>query len=189
MPAFLDIKDTTDISLLNNPEYSDLMKKRARSLTNGETQNLVNSRTCEYMNYIRHELACAYVRCISSGKDKLARQIQALPVLNGFDISNFSNSNTGRVVYKTPQLLKYPMKIEGETFAKQYYMGLQEDVPDSKKDTAFWDNVSARDREYIKLDENLTFTLAQLKKKYGKMDFVSDNVSSTYINAPKQFNF
>ena len=89
--------------------------------------------------------------------------------------------------HKTPQILKYPTKIEGELFARQYYMGLQEEVSNAEKNKQFWDAVAERDRAYVKLETNMVRVLAELKDKYGEVDFVSDNVSSNYTNPPQKF--
>ena len=187
LPAFLDIKEPSDINLLANPNYLKIMKKKATNLKNGEFQALINNRTNEYVNYIQHELAGAYINCLLKNKPELASYIQNLPILSPFDISNFSNSKAGRVVYKTPQFLRYRTTIEGEPYFRQYYMGLQENVHESAKTPEFWNTVAKRDMEYIALDESMNATLAKITElSVDGIDFVGPNASSNYTEPPQK---
>ncbi|MBP3581484.1 MAG: hypothetical protein J6J33_01880 [Clostridia bacterium] len=182
MPAFLDVVDPAEIELLANPNYMQLMKQRAKSLTNAETKTLIESRTNEYMNYIYHELAGAYISSCFKGKESVAKDIQNLPFMLKFDISNFNFSGAGRNVYKTPQFLKYKTEVAGEPQIRNYYMRLQENIPDEKKDDNFWSTVTQRDIAYVTLDESMNHTLAMLEQQYGEIDFMGTNTSLNYTD-------
>ena len=187
MPAFLDVKDLDDINLLTDPNYLKIMKSKATSLRNGEFQTLITNRTNEYVNYIQHELAGAYINCMLNNKPELAAHIQNLPILNSFDISNFSHSKAGRIVYKTPQFLRYRTTLNGEPYFRQYYMGLQENVQESAKTPEFWDTVAKRDMDYVTLDESMNATLAKITElSIDGIDFVGPNASSNYTEPPQK---
>ncbi len=185
-PAFLDIYDSAEIQKIASPEYLQAMKQKARTFKNGETKELIESRAAEYINYIQHELAGAYINCMLSGKESLAKCIQKLPIMRDFDLSTFNFSGAGKNIYKTPQFLKYKTEINGKSQTRQYYMGLQEIANETEKDNAFWDNVSKRDFAYITLDESMNQTLSTLEQKYGEIDFLNTNVSSNHIETPAQ---
>ena len=186
MPAFLDVNDPAEISLIANPEYQQIMKSRARSLINGETKILIDSRTSEYLNYIQHELAGAYINCMLDDKESLAKSIQKLPIMKSFDLSKFKFSGAGRNVYKTPQFLKFKTEVDGEMQTRQYYMGLQENIPEANKDNEFWDKVTQRDIAYVTLDESMNQTLHILEQKYGEIEFMGPTASSNYTDAAQK---
>ena len=187
MPAFLDIFNPEEIEMLLNPQYQSTMKARARALTNGETKAAIENRTNDYINYIQHEFAGAYINCMLDGRSALANSIQKLPIMRSFDLSRFKFSGSGRVIYKTPQFLKYRTEIDGEPHIRQFYMGLQENVPESAKTPEFWTTVKTRDSAYLLLDESMNATLAKIIERsvYG-IDFVGTNASSNYVEIPQK---
>ena len=183
MPSYFDITNQKELDLFSSPDYINIMKERARNLTNGEKKALSEERIKQYMNYIQHEFAGAYIKCKLDGKEKLAGSIQRLPFMRDFDLSNFKFSNSGRNIYKTPQFLKFRVEVEGNTQTRDYYMGLQENVNEATKDADFWKTVSQRDREYIFLDESMNKTIEIIKQKYGEIEFLAPTTSSNYSDS------
>lgn len=184
MPAFMDVEDENDVSLLTSENYPQIAKQRARSLTISQTKTLIDNRTRQYMNYILHEFAGAYIKCRTSDQSDQAKRIQKLPFMNPFDLSTFNFSKSGRNVYKTPQFLRCNTTTDGVTQSRDYYMGLQENVTNDKKDAEFWEKVSERDREYLILDESMNYTIELLKQKYGEIEFLSPTASSNIEELP-----
>lgn len=186
MPAFLDISSPEEIALLSHPEYQKMMKERAKTITSGESKKLIEKRTSEYMNYIEHEMAGAYINSILKGKEAIAKNIQKLPNMRKYSLANFSFSGSGRIVYKTPQFLKFKTIIGGEPQVRNYYMGLQENVSEAEKTEEFWDKVTKRDIAYITLDESMNSTLSMLEQIYGETEFMGPNASLNYTEVPAQ---
>jgi len=184
MPAFMDVKDENDISLLTSENYPQIAKQRARALTISQTKTLIDDRTRQYMNYILHEFAGAYIKCRTSDQGDQAKRIQKLPFMSPFDLSTFKFSNSGRNIYETPQFLRCNTTTDGVTQSRDYYMGLQENVTRDKKDAEFWKKVSERDREYLILDESMNYTIELLKQKYGEIEFLSPTASSNIEELP-----
>ena len=184
MPAFIDVKDANDTTLLIKENYQHIAKQRARSLTIGQTKTLIDDRTRQYMNYILHEFAGAYIKCRTSNQDGQAKRIQKLPFMSPFDLTTFKFSNSGKGLYETPQFLRCKTTSNGTTQARDYYMGLQENVTKDKKDAKFWERVSERDREYLLLDNSMNYTIELLKQKYGEIEFLSPTASSNIEELP-----
>lgn len=186
LPAYLDILDMSEVDFIQRDDFQKLAKKAAKTLTVGEIKKLVDQRTAQYINYIQHEFAAAYIKCMLSGQPDLAASIQKLPMLKSFDLAKFSFSKSGRVVYKTPQFLRFKT-IQNETRqARDYYMGLQENIAESKRDASFYRTVTERDREYIRLDESFNHTISLLRQKYGEIDFMSPTASSNIEELPNK---
>ena len=184
LPAYIDTKDANDIALINDKNFPQIAKERIRSLNVGQTDQLINERTEEYLNYIQHEFAGAFVNCKKSGQTEIAKGIQKFPIMKEFDLSKFKFSTSGRNVYKTPQFLRVKHSNDGTTQARDYYVGLQEAVSEDKKDEAFWNNVTERDRAYLFLDESMNYTIELLKQKYGEIEFLPLTASSNITETP-----
>lgn len=184
LPAYIDIKDADDVALINDENFPQIAKQRIRSLNLGQTNQLIDARTAEYLNYIQHEFAGAYINCKTSGQNDIAKAIQKLPIMKSFDLSSFKFSTAGRNIYKTPQFLRVKHSDNETTQARDYYVGLQESVAEDKKDDAFWRKVSERDKEYLILDESMNFTIELLKQKYGEIEFLPPTASSNIEELP-----
>ena len=180
LPAFLDIKSTSDIDLLNNENYKQIAKQRAINMTAYQTVQAIDERTTQYLNYIQHEFAGAYITCKTSGQDDIASLIQKFSIMKQFNLADFKFSTGGRNIYKTPQILKCNYKLNNRIHTRNYYVGLQENIPEANKDADFWKKVSQRDKDYMILDESLNYTIEQLVKKYGEIEFLPPDASSNF---------
>ena len=184
VPAYIDIKNPSDIELLNSESFRQIAKERIRSMNVSQSNALIDERTNQYINYIQHEFAGAFINCKNSGQNGIAKSIQKLPIMKTFDLTNFNFSQSGKSVYKTPQILRCKKPNNGTIQARDYYVGLQEAANDDKKDSAFWSKVSERDREYLILDESMNFTIELLKQKYGEIEFLPPTASSNIEELP-----
>lgn len=184
IPAYIDTKDPSDLELINSESFRQVAKERIRSLNVSQSNALIDERTNQYLNYIQHEFAAAFINCKKSAQEGIAKSIQKLPIMKTFDLSNFKFSNSGKNIYKTPQFLRCKRPKNGSIQARDYYVGLQETATDDKKDADFWNNVSERDREYLLLDESMNYTIELLKQKYGEIEFLPPTASSNIEELP-----
>ncbi len=182
-PAVINISDKKEMSLVLNKNFKDIAKDRASRLLPAEIETLIANSVDNYENLIAHELAGAYIKAKSQGKNALANAISCLPQLQGYDLSDFSESHSGKSIYKTPQFLNYNITSSGKPIVKHLYVGLREPnkpadgAPESK---AFWANVSNRDHAYLHLTDSLTKSFDILRERYGEIESLGLSTSSLY---------
>ncbi len=184
LPAFFDIKEESDVEIAASEDYQKLAKQRARSLNAGQINQLVDERTAQYINYIQHEFAAAYINCMMSKQRKIATQIHQLPIMKQFDLSKFSTSTTLKRTYKTSQFIKHTEETFEEPVTRVHYVGLQEKVPEQEKTPEFWKKVQERDIESLILDASMNYTIELLNKKYGEIEFLPPTASLNVEKSP-----